>query len=324
MTAIRNPDWKAMRAAAVPGLPTAAQEASRGPGEEPVRVVSDDGLEVFFRTSKAGRNIDWTFNDKIALFAQEFARLCAERQELPQAAALLAIARKTQYRIAARRASDAKSLKRRRQLADILAAIACVFLAGTVVVGALRRLDEQRYMAVIALNSVGIDAPKSGYLVFSSPAGSVNKGDAVAGIRTPDGDEFVVESPCGCQLASVSVRSGGKVSKGKPLLKFWQNGTREFVSLRAPMADALRLKSGASVELAAISSGLRRQFDVSGDSVSIQPLPLSAGSKPTGEVAVRIYPPSPLDLAAGEIVTARIQTSFIGGKPSIAQAAEGF
>ncbi len=322
MTAIKNPDWTGAAAAA--GLPMGAQEAARRLGQGAVRIVSDDGLEVAFRISQGDRHFDPAANDQITLLAQDLARLCAERQGLPLASTLLAIAQKTQYRIAARRLFKAKVQRRRRRFADFLAAIACILLAGAVFFGAERRLGEQRHVAVIAVNSISIDAPKSGYLVLSPTLGPVRKGDAVAGIRTPDGDEFVVEAPCSCQLAFVSVRSGEKVSKGKPLLKFWQDGTREFVSLRIQMADALRLKSGASVELAAITSGLRRQFKVSGGSVSIQPLPFSAGSRPTGEVAVRIYPPSPLNLAAGEIVTARMRSPFVGGEPSIAQAAEGF
>jgi hypothetical protein len=322
MTAIKNPDWTG--APAAPNLPMGAQEAVRSLGEGPVRIVSDDGLEVVFRASKPDRHFDPAANDQIGHFAQDLARLCAERKGLPLAATLLAIAQKTQYRIAAKRAFKAKIQRRKRRFSDILAAIACILLACTVFFGAQRRLGEQQHVAVIAVNSISIDAPKSGYLVLAPTLGPVRKGDAVAGIRTPDGDEFVVEAPCSCQLAFVSVRSGEKVSKGKPLLKFWQDGTREFVSLRIQMVDALRLKSGASVELAAISSGLRRQFKVSGGSVSIQPLPFSAGFKPTGQVAVRIYPPSPLDLAAGEIVMARMRSSFIGGEPAIAQAAEGF
>lgn len=323
MTAIENPDWKDMRAASPLRIPAGAEEAARSVSDRTVRVVSDEGLELVFRGLEADRTIDPEHSVQVASFAQDFARLCSDRQSFPLPASLIAIARKTQHRITARKALDAKFRKRRRKFADLAAAIACVLLASAVLAGAQRRFGEQRHIAIIALDSIILEAPKTGTLVFATPPGPVSKGEAAAGIRTADGDEFVVEAPCDCQLAFVSVRTGGKVSKDKPLLTFWQKGTREFVSLRIQMADALHLKSGAYVELSAISSGMRRQFKVGGDSVTIQTLPFSAGNKPTGEVAVRIYPPASLDMAAGEVVTARMRTSIFGGEPSAAQAAEG-
>jgi hypothetical protein len=323
MTKINNMGGTGMRAE-----PAARRRSGTQSGqeirEEPIRIASGDGLELIFKSARGDRHFDSALNNEIELVARRLARSCAGKQDFPAITSLFTLARKTQYRTAARREFEARAMGRRRKFADAAAAIACVLLFYAVLAGAERRLGEQRHLAVIALESISVDSPKSGYLVFALPSGPVHKGDAVAGVRTPGGGEFVLEAPCDCQLASTSVRPGGRVLSGKPLLKFWQEGTREFVSLRVTMAEALRLKSGVTVNIASLTSGARHQFKAGAEAVSIQSLPSGTGSKPMGDVAVRIYASNPLHMPAGDIVTARLQSSLLGGAPSTAQAGEEY
>jgi hypothetical protein len=290
---------------------------------EGVRIVSDDGLEIVFKIDTFDQHHDRSHSEQILRFADTFAQRCNEKQELPSVATLVEIAKRTQYRIAARQAGQLKAQRLRRKLAEGSAAFACVILTYALFQGLDRRLNEQKHLAIVASESIDVASPKTGNLVFALPAGPVQKGMAVAGLRTSAGDEFVIEAPCDCILATTSIKPGESVFKDKPLLRFWQNGSPEFVSLRIPMVQALRLKSGLSASIETINSGASRQFNVVGDAISIQSLPAGANNKSTGDVAVRIYPPYPLDLASGEIVSVRLRTSLLQGVPSAAQAKEG-
>ncbi len=316
----REAPTRSDRAATMSGT---SLRASRPSGQQYVYSVSAEGVEVLFKATQGEKYFDATKNDQIMRFAENFVRSCSEKQDIPSGAPLIEMARRTQYRQSAYVAARAKTLKRRRKIAEGLAAISCVVLGYALVLGADRRLNEQKHIAVVASNSVNVDAPKTGKLVFVLPAGDVVKGDAVAGIRTDAGGEFVIEAPCDCQLAPALAKEGEPVFKDKPLLKFWQKGTREFVALRIPMEQALRLKSGTSVSLQTIASGAQRQFDVTGEAVVIQALPGNANRRSTGDVAVRIYPPSPLDLSAGEIVDARLRSQILQVSSSVAQAKDG-
>ncbi len=320
MTTTENPKSVAGQAVGPRTMGSGFDSANEGY----VCAVSADGVEVMFKAAKADRHFDPTRNEHILQFAESFARSCSEKQEFPSTSSLLEIARRTQYRLLAHKNRKAKSLVKSRKIAEGFAAIGCLVLAYALALGIDRRLNEQKHIAVVASESVDIGAPKTGNVIFILPPGLVRKGDAVAGVRTAAGDEFVIEAPCDCMLASAFSKPGDGVFKDKTLLRFWQSGTREFVSLRMPMAQALRLKSGASVSVKTITSGEQRQFEVAGSSVNIQSLPPGASKRSTGDVAVRIYPPYPLKLAAGEIVAARLRSPQVFTSPSVALAKDGF
>jgi hypothetical protein len=293
------------------------------PKDMQVHVISDDGVEVLFKSASAARSIDPAVGDQIQCLAERFAASCAQNGELPSPAIFVAMAKRTQHGIPARRVAQAKSHLRRRKAVDAAAAVFCGYLGFLLMIGANQRLTEQRYLAIIATDFVTISAPKSGHLVFVAEPGAVSKGDAVAGIRTADGDEFVVEAPCDCKLAAADARSGDQVSKNALLLKFWKQGPMEFLALRVKMADALRIKSGVLVTLQTIDSDNQRQFSVRSDAISISALPSISDGKPYGDVVVHIYPPQPLGLATGEVVSARLRSSLLESVSSVAQAGEG-
>jgi hypothetical protein len=97
----------------------------------------------------------------------------------------------------------------------------------------------------------------------------------------------------------------------------------EFLALRVKMADALRIKSGVLVTLQTIDSDNQRQFSVRSDAISISALPSISDGKPYGDVVVHIYPPQPLGLVTGEVVSARLRSSLLESVSSVAQAGQG-
>jgi hypothetical protein len=275
-----------------------------------LQLVGRSGLELQFKPGSGKNLFPADAEDVNVELAHRLLTSCAAKQDFPSAPTLIAIAGRMQQRISARRSTSQRTLRRRKKTLEAAAAFVCVSLAYIAAVGFANRLLEQQHVATVALDSMRISSPKTGEVMFILPPGPVQRGDAAAGIRTFSGSEFVIEAPCDCYLAKASVKNGDEVFKHKQFLQFWRNDTPEFISMRTTMDEALRLKSGASVSIRPISSGAVRSFSVKGDSVQILALPSASNEQPSGDVAVRIYPPVPMGLPVGEIVSARLRVTL--------------